>query len=765
MKSNITIALLLIGFATFAQIKTGIYKASSKDGGSLLKLNNDKTYEITFFYGIYEQVGDTIYLNNNEPLISNFSIKKSKEQSADKSVKLNFLDDEINYYVKNLYIGIQKGKNAPVDYKCLADYSNMDLNTFLYPKQFSIELEKGDHLNLVDARTDPAVITQFYLDPKINEYDIDYNAYVISNLKLKGFYDINKEQLVISDGKLPVLFSFDKLEDIKKDDNQVTALKIIEENGWLEKAGFSNIKDPIYLDKMPETDSLDQVYSSTRFKFKYTIQDNFKDALKFAEKNPEKILVVAFDLKNKNYKTDFDLFIKDNQSSLSNYMYDAYRAEYDKYNFYMATEKDKSILDKLKIKLDKVLLFFNSQGELLYHSSTTLNEKQYDYFNGYNTLFPELEKVNTYIKLDQVITLKNATAAQIIEALKNSLKLEQNFDSDMMVVPAPLIPEDMVEKNITDTAVAEAIKYDYSIIKDKQNLYTLKTTEASLQIKWAKIIESFLEKNTYDKDFVTIAKAEIANVGFSNKLYNNRDQLLKETDFKVLDYFFKNFKNIKSQDSISTLLNGNYESIIYESPINNVLNDFFYNNTNSYGNPEKKQLSRIMDNYERYVKISNNNFYVLQNYLIALKQTLPELVFNEKYVKQYDAYFNEVIKKDGNLIESLDYVFSNSSNNNYSGWNELKNYFANLANEVSWHVVQTSNDKNYISKAILWSETSLKLTKNTHYYLDTLAQLYYKNGEQEKAISLEAKALILGKGSEYESEYKSTLEKMKNGTY
>ena len=78
---------------------------------------------------------------------------------------------------------------------------------------------------------------------------------------------------------------------------------------------------------------------------------------------------------------------------------------------------------------------------------------------------------------------------------------------------------------------------------------------------------------------------------------------------------------------------------------------------------------------------------------------------------------------------------------------------------------QNTNSYASIQKAIVWSETSLKIAKNVHYYLDTLAQLYYKNGEKTKAISTEEKALELGKDSEYGEEYKITLEKMKNGSY
>ena len=72
-----------------------------------------------------------------------------------------------------------------------------------------------------------------------------------------------------------------------------------------------------------------------------------------------------------------------------------------------------------------------------------------------------------------------------------------------------------------------------------------------------------------------------------------------------------------------------------------------------------------------------------------------------------------------------------------------------------------------MKKAIKWSESSLRIEKNNAYYLDTLAQLYYKNGEKQKAISTQEQALK--QASEIDETTKqdmqNVLEKMKNGTY
>lgn len=70
--------------------------------------------------------------------------------------------------------------------------------------------------------------------------------------------------------------------------------------------------------------------------------------------------------------------------------------------------------------------------------------------------------------------------------------------------------------------------------------------------------------------------------------------------------------------------------------------------------------------------------------------------------------------------------------------------------------------------AINWSEYSLIVTKNNPYYLDTLAQLYYKDGQKDKAIitqELAVKFLNMDVEEQTASEIRETLTKMQNGTY
>ncbi|MFZ0598051.1 MAG: hypothetical protein WAM46_13795, partial [Flavobacterium sp.] len=93
---------------------------------------------------------------------------------------------------------------------------------------------------------------------------------------------------------------------------------------------------------------------------------------------------------------------------------------------------------------------------------------------------------------------------------------------------------------------------------------------------------------------------------------------------------------------------------------------------------------------------------------------------------------------------------------------------SNLANSAAWTVVSKPGNSSFIKSAITWSEYSLVVAKNNPYYLDTLAQLYYKDGQKQKAIetqTLAVKYLTAEVEEETAIEIKETLSKMQNGTY
>jgi len=82
-------------------------------------------------------------------------------------------------------------------------------------------------------------------------------------------------------------------------------------------------------------------------------------------------------------------------------------------------------------------------------------------------------------------------------------------------------------------------------------------------------------------------------------------------------------------------------------------------------------------------------------------------------------------------------------------------------NDMAWPVFQYSNDRNELSKALSWSNLSLKLDStslNAPNTMDTKANLLYKMGKKEDAIAVEEKAAIMSPQSKV---IQNSLEKMK----
>lgn len=84
--------------------------------------------------------------------------------------------------------------------------------------------------------------------------------------------------------------------------------------------------------------------------------------------------------------------------------------------------------------------------------------------------------------------------------------------------------------------------------------------------------------------------------------------------------------------------------------------------------------------------------------------------------------------------------------------NELNNY--------AWTVFQNCDDTKCLEEALEWSKNSFK-DNNEPAFIDTYANILYKLGKKEDAISWEEKALNLAPGDK--KDYEETLQKMKMG--
>ena len=799
MKKLFLIQLFAYSFPIFAQVNTipaGEYKSKPGEREKInLVLSENNKFNIAIFSGTYEQSNDSIIFHNDNENTSNFNLEYSNLDPKAKKITLNFDGISLYYYSDNKYIGIQEKENSEIIYKTFKEFTHYDAMDYNEKIKYNIEIDRAYAIFFVTEIENNSFIEKFILPKNISEIKVIQNSERSKNINLNGFYNQKTKVLTIGEkGRNMVEFSIQNNEN--KDDLPT-------------KPSESNlIKDWTYSGKLPKEDLYNQVvdttatvdYSrtvevATAYTFKLKTEKTLKDAFQSFEKNKNKsrFLIIINDLNNKNIETEFKDYITNYETNLAYTMYDGYNPEYDHFDFYMTNSKDKSEMKKKGITLNPSVTFFDSDLSKLYFSNQKIMDDLYSYYN-LSTINTDLKILSSNAKFDVLFANKNATLEQSILALHEISKLEipYNYEdtTDLPVistiqetqfVPPIVVKEEIkevetqvevsktevvedVKTDVTETVAVDAnYNYDYSILKIKENKYKFKTPEKKISEKWIKILESNLAvKNVNKKLAITILK-ELSNKGFNKILFKNNEVINSKKHNLEMDYILKHY------DTISKF-NNTLEESIYDSDYYSVydLKDTYLNLINQSvqkGNYKtKEELNRGMSRYKSFTVLTNNDAFVMSSYMEALKANLVL----EEYLSTYEIYFNSVIKNKSSIIEQLDEAFAIKQKEDYSAnWVEYKYNFANQANNAAWFVVENIKDADAIKKAIVWSETSLVIQKNDQFYLDTLAQLYYKNGEKEKAILTEQKAIDVLTEDDFSQrqEYEKVLEKMKNGTY
>lgn len=766
MKSVFTLLLLSITSFGLAQVlEPGVYKASAKGQKLTLRIFEDNKYEMAVFQGRYVAEKDTVTFLNRDSNVSAFQIKVNKEAPFFSTLKIKFKVQNLMYASRNIYIGTQKEDNAMIEYKPLTDFVNKRAYGYAdRQKDFKIDVDKTKYLYFVDAnRNSFATVSKFQMDPNDNEIEIDYDGSTLQSIELKGVINPETKKLSVMEGNSGRdILEFEKDNGKTDSIDGVQPLAVTTEKDWKKAHGFVEEYefDSSYLEKRPKNN----------YTFRHAVLKTYSEAVKSIAKTPEKFLVVVIDY-GKDGKKEFDEFLKENERRASRSMYKGYDAEKDRFNFYLATEKDKAVLSNFKLKDKTALLFLNSGSELLYHTPGSLQDNT-SLFNSYYSVYDEIKRADEQFKLDKLFANKKATLADFKKSLFAIVKTKsnyQNFDNtdDVMEATAAVAVDTVAAVGYDDA--------DYLHVDNPENLYAVKTSKEKVQAKWNSIIDFYSKSNTYDEEFIEMCKKELLTIGFTHKLYGGKN-LFVETDFKVLDYLYKNYNEIVANeekerkkevqineygDEYSNVVDSDYSF----DGITNALSGFFQKNTDESMHLHRYNQIKLIEYYKVFLKHSGYRLSDFSNYLTRVKETNlnnPSLLF-----KEYDEYFETVNSKNPSIIETLDEMYQ-TQKAGYVAWKDFKFDFAMLANNTAWAVVDTKvTDKAIVKTAIKWSEASLKIVKNDIHCLDTLAQLYYMNNEKEKAIKTEQFAIdnLNPKDTVRKEEYGDVLERMKNGTY
>ncbi|PIF69318.1 hypothetical protein [Flavobacterium sp. 2] len=739
-----SVMLLFIGMSAFSQTKT-IEKGSylSTDKGQRIKLNllDNNKYELILYSGDYEIKGDSLLFIQNGKDRNIFNLSFVNNNKA-KKVKVKFIDPA--YFP--FYIGTQKGSDL-VQYQSVIDIkTKIDPNWIKADLEF--EIDKADFLYLVyEGYEGSSNVYKYALPKEVSEITVKYELPVLGDLKLSGFFDQKIGGLKISEkeGKNPLTFFNEKNAQPEKSQKVVPLESELVSNWTYPGKQEALAESAVAADSVAELSSLDSIVGVNKVDFKLKIENNLKNALAATKQVKDKFLVVVVNGKA-SAKTDFDTFIKDQETQIGYNMYSEYNPQYDVYNFYLAGVEDKKWLKNNKIVNDPAVLVLNGNGEILAQAKSDLLGKEYQ-LGYYNDFYRQLKRADAFMSFDKVLKNKKATDADLISAFNKVSALEVSYDYETIDASDPSSTDFAVTKSVLDRKEIEKV--------------------------WKKLIAAHQKDTQPNMLLVETIIKEIKDQGFSKQFFKE-EKILNDTDFLAIDYLIKHYdaiEKINKETENSTIESENGTKIgNLSAEISFALQQDTYAAQDETDG--KASQDRAIAVYKKLIAAGKGGFDCYKNYLNYLSQEAETSGNDAAFLKEFGVYFDTYLSTEkGNAIQRLDDLFATidyNSDYSYNGWNSFKEYNSNLCNSAAWAVVLKPENADYIKSAINWSEYSLVVTKNNPYYLDTLAQLYYKDGQKQKAIetqTLAVKYLNAAVEAEIAAEIKETLTKMQNGTY
>lgn len=789
----IAIVLLqsIIGFSQEKKLKNGIYSAYNSDKILNVLIQDEKLflYVVPFEYSIKND--SILTINNQQPL--GFSLTYSFDKTLDSNkIKVNI----INYLLAtdDIFIATEAEK-IKSEYKSLSAIranlaidGNMgeptDLTSFNIEKTKNITLVKEDNYQKTGE------VATFEIPDTANVINIEYlDKNVLMNLS--GVFNESTNYLTLyNDAKEPMKFKYNKESGLAK---VIKPKETVIKKNWTFPGKVPKYAT-VYTDMAVDSTAV-KIEGEQTHNYSFYRGKNFNNALKNVSKSVDKFLIVSFDLKNNNRQSEFDEYLKTLESDYNNLGLSA--ASADRYDYYLATEKDKNLLSKYKTAPDSKVLIFNNSGELVYSTTNDLTNLN-SFFDRNNISDKDFIDADKKIKFDALFSKKAITNIEILRALKNPFTIDypEEVAQDEPVKKTDLENNQQELSNIKNDTISK-IKF-YTAVNDemtnaKKGFYQLKSTLQTVNQKWEKIVADFEKSNKIDEDYITVVKQQLNDEGFSKKIFGKSS--FKIEDYRMLNYVFANYKTLiketepKENPATTNEAIDNAAKAVEEAAriaaaaavesiksfdnqenqgINDVLDNYFSRFANEIDINDKNIKNQknikflLFEYYKKYVKLTDYKTSVVKDYMKVLNNNLTDTEMQKEYFEIFEIYFNKMIAPNKSIIESLD---ANYTENDEEYWTSYKNNFANDCNQTAWEIVKKSTDKSLIQKAIKWSETSNELDKKNHFYSDTLARLYYLNGQKEKAIATQQKAFDLGKDSENGGDYKMVLEQMKTGTY
>ncbi|MFQ6600805.1 hypothetical protein [Flavobacterium sp. C3NV] len=724
---------LFLSVPSFAQQETLKSKSyySLDDSGRRMKLNllDNNKFELVLSYGDYEVINDSLLFKNKDGDKSVFEVQyiKNAKIKRDK-IKVSFEEDSSLY---GIYIGTQNGTDS-IHYQKVSDLTAYDSNGDFNE---SFEMNRAQYFYFVNEGFDyePRKIFKYEIPNAITELKVKVN-YVLPNIPIKGYLDSKKKELSIGEyDNITVFYSDEPIVD--PDKSIIPPLETKQVLSWTYPGKEETDGDAVAPEESADLPATD---------FKIEIAKSLPEALQQTKTDGNKFLAVYSDPKNAEAQAEFDNLIEKQQRYIG-YISSTYEPQYDPFNFYLTSKEDESWLKKNKMTDSPVLMVLDEKGTILAWAKSNLSPDKTDKFMYYDSFNGKLKR--TYLKNNfaQTLNTKNSKDVELVQAFYDVSALGPLGD------------------------------YDYEYSEEDGNKDDFKFVKFDLDQKkarqvWKKVIETHQNDISPDMVLVQAILQEIKSVGYTKQVYL-KDKVLDEVDFKAIDYLIKHYDAI---DAKRRAFNEQENAPIQIGNLSTEISNALQNSTSIYNNDGsyiKSDQRKIKEAYEKIMSIDKGNFQFYSNYFNYQADIAEKTNDNTVYIQEFEKYFGKYLVNKDSMVQNLDQLFDNAFDSNslhYYDWKEFKEYHSNLCNEISWSVVLDSKNQSYIKKAINWSECSLVLNKNNPYYLDTLAQLYYKDGQKEKAITTQTLAVkYVNEDVEEQTatDIRETLSKMQNGTY
>lgn len=720
--------LLFIIFSTAinAQKKT-IYYGKPSTGGAEVHVFEDNTYKVIKNEDTF-QTFENKYIVFGTPEIdqSRFTVISNTGTKAD-SITISVSAYDITF-AENVYIGYKQNANEEYKYVNLIIESRL-FNTTPDSKSYQFKIPRANYLQFASQEEyiNKVYMESFKLPKNTANIYFDYKY----RYKKKGSFKMFAE--IDATGKLIVNDRLFSTDNPKGDNVKKIATDSIKD--WtvplqVEKEAYKKFDNP-KLKYQPEFD-----ISPTEYEDEFSGVKSLEEALTMVKADESNILLIFNQLLDNNAAAYFEEFareLKDNST-----MYD-YNAHLKNFIVYLTKPEDRKALRQFNSNSVNEVIVVNSDIEILYTEQIWTNKFRNKYgtsLSGEN-LDKKLLALNTIHIIAQNIKTKTTSA-------KDFLDLEQVEDKDFLFKN---INGKRKHTSVTYAGERENIKKRKSISK----FYLKNITTLELKNELTRIIEEHKTNKKVDLDFAQLALNYIShNYNYDDLI--GYDSYIKSKFYFEFCHYLSRFAMAISKTEVK---HSSYENNIF----------LIGYGLKTKGAAQYPEL--VIETYKNLMKLKEFNAHFVSNYLNYV------IANNKKPFNAFDAFFKSIIAKNKDFKKRIEQYYNTNIKTKdeihpHNGINRLSDQISKAANTVAWEVVtKHQTNKDLINKALVWSEMSLEIEPENHYYLDTYAHLLYFTGNIEKATQIESEAIKLAtqeKDEESVKGYTDTLNKIKNGT-